>query len=76
MVGNIKLAQQLGFSLREIGENLPLLWSSEGASGDLVLHSSIASIQRVGNTPRQVPVVGIPIDFSFRQSFENLPRSR
>jgi MerR family copper efflux transcriptional regulator len=36
LVGYIKLAQQLGFSLREIGENLPLLWNSEGASSDLL----------------------------------------
>ncbi|AZF12527.1 Transcriptional regulator, MerR family [Pseudomonas sp. R2-37-08W] len=36
LVGYIKLAQQLGFSLREIGENLPLLWESEGASDDLL----------------------------------------
>ena len=36
LVGYIKLAQQLGFSLKEIGENLPLLWSSEGASSDLL----------------------------------------
>ena len=36
LVGYIKLAQQLGFSLREIGENLPLLWNSEGASTDLL----------------------------------------
>lgn len=36
LVGYIKLAQQLGFSLREIGENLPLLWNSEGASQDLL----------------------------------------
>ncbi|WP_213879002.1 MerR family transcriptional regulator [Pseudomonas sp. dw_358] len=34
LVGYIKLAQQLGFSLREIGENLPLLWNSESASGE------------------------------------------
>lgn len=32
IVGYIKLAQHLGFSLREIGENLPLLWNSEGTS--------------------------------------------
>ncbi|MFK3971558.1 MerR family transcriptional regulator [Pseudomonas sp. NPDC087358] len=36
LVGYIKLAQQLGFSLREIGENLPLLWNSEGVSRDLL----------------------------------------
>jgi MerR family copper efflux transcriptional regulator len=30
------LAQQLGFSLKEIGENLPMLWNSEGASADLI----------------------------------------
>jgi MerR family copper efflux transcriptional regulator len=36
LVGYIKLAQQLGFSLREIGENLPLLWESESASNDLL----------------------------------------
>jgi MerR family copper efflux transcriptional regulator len=36
LVGYIKLAQQLGFSLREIGENLPLLWNSEGASQELL----------------------------------------
>ena len=29
LVGYIKLAQGLGFSLAEIGENLPLLWNSE-----------------------------------------------
>lgn len=36
LVGYIKLAQQLGFSLKEIGENLPLLWNSEEMSGDLL----------------------------------------
>jgi MerR family copper efflux transcriptional regulator len=36
LVGYIKLAQQLGFSLKEIGENLPMLWNSEGASADLI----------------------------------------
>ncbi|MDE1169340.1 MAG: MerR family transcriptional regulator [Pseudomonas sp.] len=36
LVGYIKLAQQLGFSLAEIGENLPLLWNSEGVSIDLL----------------------------------------
>jgi MerR family copper efflux transcriptional regulator len=36
LVGYIKLAQQLGFSLGEIGENLPLLWNSEGVSKDLL----------------------------------------
>ncbi len=34
LLGYIKLAQQLGFSLTEIGENLPLLWSTEGESSD------------------------------------------
>lgn len=29
LVGYIKLAQGLGFSLAEIGENLPLLWNTE-----------------------------------------------
>ena len=28
LVSYIKMAQQLGFSLAEIGENLPMLWSS------------------------------------------------
>lgn len=32
LVGYIKLAQRLGFSLAEIGENLPLLWNAEQAS--------------------------------------------
>jgi len=36
LVGYIKLAQQLGFSLKEISENLPLLWSSEGISSELL----------------------------------------
>jgi MerR family copper efflux transcriptional regulator len=36
LVGYIKLAQQLGFSLAEIGENLPLLWNSEAVSSDLL----------------------------------------
>ncbi|WP_397452778.1 MerR family transcriptional regulator [Pseudomonas sp. NA-150] len=36
LVGYIKLAQQLGFSLAEIGENLPLLWNSEQVSNDLL----------------------------------------
>jgi MerR family copper efflux transcriptional regulator len=36
LVGYIKLAQQLGFSLAEIGENLPLLWNSEGVSQALL----------------------------------------
>jgi MerR family copper efflux transcriptional regulator len=35
-VGYIKLAQQLGFSLAEIGENLPLLWNSEEVSKHLL----------------------------------------
>jgi len=37
LVGYIKLAQQLGFSLAEIGENLPLLWNSEGVSQALLV---------------------------------------
>jgi len=28
LVGYIKMAQQLGFSLAEIGENLPMLWTA------------------------------------------------
>ena len=36
LVGYIRLGQQLGFSLREIGENLPLLWTGEEASADLL----------------------------------------
>lgn len=32
LVGYIKLAQQLGFSLAEIGENVPLLWNDDSAS--------------------------------------------
>ncbi|MEX6662839.1 MerR family transcriptional regulator [Pseudomonas sp. W2-17] len=36
LVGYIKLAQQLGFSLKEIGENLPLLWNSEQVSSDVL----------------------------------------
>ncbi|WP_268800406.1 MerR family transcriptional regulator [Pseudomonas huanghezhanensis] len=52
LVGYIKLAQQLGFSLREIGENLPLLWNSEGASSDLLaqlFEEKIALLdQRIG----------------------------
>lgn len=36
LVGYIKLAQQLGFSLAEIGENLPLLWNSENASTEVL----------------------------------------
>ncbi|MDB5983659.1 MAG: MerR family transcriptional regulator [Pseudomonas sp.] len=36
LVEYIKLAQQLGFSLAEIGENLPLLWNSKGVSNDLL----------------------------------------
>lgn len=36
LVGYIKLAQQLGFSLAQIGENLPLLWNAENASSDLL----------------------------------------
>lgn len=36
LVGYIKLAQQLGFSLAEIGENLPLLWNSDGVSSELL----------------------------------------
>ncbi len=36
LVGYIKLAQQLGFSLKEIGENLPLLWNSESVSAELL----------------------------------------
>lgn len=36
LVGYIKLAQQLGFSLKEIGENVPLLWASESLSGEVL----------------------------------------
>jgi MerR family copper efflux transcriptional regulator len=36
LVGYIRLAQQLGFSLKEIAENLPLLWNSEGISGEML----------------------------------------
>ncbi|NBB10271.1 MerR family transcriptional regulator [Pseudomonas sp. SLFW] len=36
LVGYIKLAQQLGFSLAEIGENLPLLWNSEAVSAPVL----------------------------------------
>ncbi|WP_263263270.1 MerR family transcriptional regulator [Pseudomonas sp. RIT-PI-S] len=36
LVGYIKMAQQLGFSLAEIGENLPLLWASEAASAEVL----------------------------------------
>lgn len=36
LVGYIKLAQQLGFSLSEIGENLPLLWNSAQASAEVL----------------------------------------
>ena len=36
LVGYIKLAQQLGFSLAEIGENLPLLWDNEALSKDVL----------------------------------------
>jgi len=36
LVGYIKLAQQLGFSLSEIGENLPLLWNSGQASAEVL----------------------------------------
>ncbi|KAF1072186.1 MAG: Redox-sensitive transcriptional activator SoxR [Pseudomonas citronellolis] len=34
LVGYIKLAQRLGFSLSEIGENLPLLWNDATASSE------------------------------------------
>jgi len=34
LVGYIKLAQRLGFSLAEIGENLPQLWNAEQASSE------------------------------------------
>ena len=36
LVGYIKLAQQLGFSLAEMGENLPLLWNDQQASTALL----------------------------------------
>ncbi|WP_296257320.1 MULTISPECIES: MerR family transcriptional regulator [unclassified Pseudomonas] len=36
LVGYIKMAQQLGFSLAQIGENLPLLWNSEDVSKDVL----------------------------------------
>lgn len=36
LVGYIKLAQQLGFSLAEMGENLPLLWNDQQASTELL----------------------------------------
>jgi MerR family copper efflux transcriptional regulator len=38
LVGYIKLAQQLGFSLGEIAENLPLLWNSEEVSSERLAH--------------------------------------
>lgn len=60
LVGYIKLAQQLGFSLAEIGENLPLLWNSEGASRELLarlfaekialLDERLAGMQALRNT--------------------------
>lgn len=34
LVGYIKLAQRLGFSLAEIGENLPQLWNAQHASSE------------------------------------------
>lgn len=36
LVRYIKLAQQLGFSLAEVGENLPQLWRGEAVSADLL----------------------------------------
>lgn len=36
LVRYIKLAQQLGFSLAEMGENLPQLWSGQFVSADLL----------------------------------------
>jgi len=36
LVGYIKLAQSLGFTLAEIGENLPQLWSSSAESAELL----------------------------------------
>jgi MerR family copper efflux transcriptional regulator len=60
LVGYIKLAQQLGFSLAEIGENLPLLWNSDGASSELLarlfaekialLDERLAGMQALRNT--------------------------
>ena len=60
LVGYIKLAQQLGFSLAEIGENLPLLWNNDGASSKLLaqlfaekialLDERMAGMQALRNT--------------------------
>ncbi|MFK3797057.1 MULTISPECIES: MerR family transcriptional regulator [unclassified Pseudomonas] len=36
LVRYIKLAQQLGFSLAEMGENLPLLWNDQTASTEVL----------------------------------------
>lgn len=36
LVRYIKLAQQLGFSLAEIGDNLPLLWNDQTASVEVL----------------------------------------
>lgn len=44
LVGYIKQAQQLGFSLSEIGENLPLLWGSEGVFGEVLARLFIEKI--------------------------------
>lgn len=52
LVGYIKLAQQLGFSLAQIGENLPLLWNSEEVCQDLLARLFVEKIalldERIG----------------------------
>lgn len=57
LVGYIKLAQQLGFSLAEIGENLPLLWNSEALSKDLLAHLLAEKIAAVDERIGQMQVL-------------------
>lgn len=71
LLGYIKLAQQLGFSLAEIGKNMPLLWSDEGASNDVLgklfaqkialLDERVAQIQALRNALAERAVQVCPL---------------
>ncbi|MEB0042599.1 MULTISPECIES: MerR family transcriptional regulator [unclassified Pseudomonas] len=57
LVDYIKLAQQLGFSLAEIGENLPELWSSTTASAELLAAIFVEKIQIIDQRIIQMQVL-------------------
>jgi MerR family copper efflux transcriptional regulator len=57
LVGYIKLAQQLGFSLAEIGENLPLLWSTAGVSSDLLAELFAQKIALLDERVAQIQIL-------------------